>query len=236
LPDERNSILDGKNDMAQLPTYFSKMPIVDVRNGSVFGYEILLREFMGIPLKVFNQYKVMYELHHKQIVDAVFQLDRQHKIRSQHQRLFFNLTPNQLAQESLCQCLRVLHRSSGQKLVIELTEDKLSLSNLLLVKNLERLTGAGCELAIDDFNTKESTMQRVKELKPDYIKFDKSLIINVVEDTNARTFLHHLVEFFHELDINVIVEGIETHEQYCVCKAINADFVQGYYFSLPTCL
>jgi EAL domain-containing protein (putative c-di-GMP-specific phosphodiesterase class I) len=73
----------------------------------------------------------------------------------------------------------------------------------------------------------------MSRIAPDIIKIDGSLIKNIDKDTNAKKIVKTIVTFAHELNISVVAEFIHSKEVFEVCKALQVDEFQGYYFSEP---
>jgi EAL domain-containing protein (putative c-di-GMP-specific phosphodiesterase class I) len=74
---------------------------------------------------------------------------------------------------------------------------------------------------------------RFADLSPDYVKLDKGLVRGAYADKVRTVFLRAIADAAHELEIQVIAEGIETAEDLEHCIAIGADMVQGYYLARP---
>ena len=87
-----------------------------------------------------------------------------------------------------------------------------------LVSFVNKMQDEGFKISIDDFGTGYSSMSLVRNLNPDVIKLDKSLIDNVAagDDKKARTdriISRSIIKMAQELGIKVIAEGVETKEQ-----------------------
>ncbi|MBQ8680892.1 MAG: EAL domain-containing protein [Treponema sp.] len=87
-----------------------------------------------------------------------------------------------------------------------------------LVSFVNKMKDEGFKISIDDFGTGYSSMSLVRNLNPDVIKLDKSLIDNVAagDDKKARTdriISRSIIKMAQELGIKVIAEGVETKEQ-----------------------
>ena len=87
-----------------------------------------------------------------------------------------------------------------------------------LVAFVNTMKEAGFKISIDDFGTGYSSMSLVRNLNPDVIKLDKSLIDNVTadDDQKAKTdqiISRSIINMAQELGIKVIAEGVETKAQ-----------------------
>jgi len=98
---------------------------------------------------------------------------------------------------------------------------------ILFIKN------SGAKIAIDDFGTGYSNFSYLLDLEPDYLKIDGSLIKNIDRDQKSHDIVKTLVIFAHGLDIKVIAEYVHSLEVLEICKELNVDEFQGYYFGEP---
>lgn len=215
------------------PICYSKMPIIDTLSGNICGYEVLLRQCAQQNLSQFNQQPNLFIKHHNQLIDALKALDKSHKIRAKGQKLFLNLLPEQLVSQQAVYALQSLQNLPHYPLVIEMTEASLKQSTEQVRASVELLKKKGCQLAIDDFGSLESNFLRVLTLCPDYIKLDKTFIQTNNHQQKQIDKLKYLVAFFQKLGSLVIIEGIESQQEYLIAKQIKADYVQGFYFGHP---
>jgi len=215
------------------PIFFSKMPIIDIKTSQVFGYEVLLRRVGNLTLSAFNKQPELFIKHHCQLMDTLKELDEQNKIRDKGQQLFLNLTPDQIVSVQAMMSVNALHQKPDHPLVIEITEAHLHHSHNKLIPRLQQLIESGCQLAIDDFGSDNSNFLRVLAISPHYIKLDQSFIQASTTENISSKQLKQLVKFFHELGKKVIVEGVESEQQYKLTQVIEADYAQGYYFGYP---
>ena len=104
-----------------------------------------------------------------------------------------------------------------------------------LVAFVNTMQAAGFKISIDDFGTGYSSMSLVRNLNPNVIKLDKSLIDNVAagDDQKAKTdrvISRSIIQMAHELNIKVIAEGVETKAQAEFLLANNCHMAQGFLF------
>ena len=88
----------------------------------------------------------------------------------------------------------------------------------------------GVTFAMDDFGSGYSNIARFITLPFSYAKLDKSLL---EEQNNITIFLDSAIQLFKNLNIPIIVEGVENESQLSRCKEKSIDYIQGYYFSKP---
>ena len=88
----------------------------------------------------------------------------------------------------------------------------------------------GVKFAMDDFGSGYSNIARFITLPFSIAKLDKSLLD---DETNIGVFLDSAVRLFKNLNIPIVVEGVETEKQLSLSKEKEIDYIQGYYFSKP---
>ena len=119
---------------------------------------------------------------------------------------------------------------SGKNIVVEITEGILMESSQSVTSNLYKLRDQNIDIAIDDFGTGYSSLSYLKKYQVDFLKIDKSFIINMTNDSDT-SLVRTIIVMAQKLDIKVIAEGIETETQKDILIAAGCDYGQGFYFS-----
>lgn len=121
---------------------------------------------------------------------------------------------------------------SSDKINLEITETAAAYTQKVMTENLEKLTQAGLSFSLDDYGTGYSNMQRVIQLPLKIIKLDKSF---VDENNNPKMWivLKNTVKMLKDINMEIVVEGVETQEMLDAFSMLKCDFIQGYYFSKP---
>lgn len=121
---------------------------------------------------------------------------------------------------------------SSDKINLEITETAAAYAQRVMTENLERLTQAGLSFSLDDYGTGYSNMQRVIQLPLKIIKLDKSF---VDENNNPKMWivLKNTVKMLKDMNMEIVVEGVETQEMLDAFSKLKCDFIQGYFFSKP---
>src|SRR5690606_35905206 len=117
-------------------------------------------------------------------------------------------------------------------LVCEVTESP-ALDRATFVRLAAEMRRLGMRLAIDDFGSGDSTLERVELLEPDFVKIDGAWFRRLVQTPGAARLLANLVDGFHRGGASVLVEGIETSAQLRAALDAGADCVQGYLLGRP---
>jgi len=215
-------------------------PIHAIGGGGVFGYEALSRcednRWFDGPSALFayaEQEGVVYSLD---------RLAREKAISGSgglrpEQKMFINISARimQDPQFTPGQTLRLLEAQglSPNQIVFELTE-RSSIDDFETTKQvLDHYRSQGYQIAIDDAGAGYSSLQSIVELRPDYIKVDRSLIRDIHEDEFKEHILETFLAFARKMDIHVIAEGIELPEELAKLETMGIDYAQGYLLGRP---
>ena len=101
------------------------------------------------------------------------------------------------------------------------------------IKTLKELKDLGVKISIDDFGTGYSSLSYLKRFSINYLKIDKSFVKDIMNDANDANIVDTIISMAHNLELEVIAEGVEDKEQLRFLQLHNCDLVQGYYFSRP---
>jgi len=125
----------------------------------------------------------------------------------------------------------------GNRLVIELTEDEelTHPENIRKVKCfMKRLSlKRGCKFALDDFGKGYATFDPLVHLKFDYIKLDRVLTKDFLEDERKFYLINQLSEYAKRVKMKIIAEYIEKEEEKIAMEYMKVDYLQGYYLHKP---
>lgn len=95
------------------------------------------------------------------------------------------------------------------------------------VTSITRLREAGIRTLMDDFGSGHATISNLLKLDLDGLKIDRSLIANIENDKTLEAVkaVHGLAT---NLNLTVIVEGVETPQQFAILRGIGCEMAQGY--------
>lgn len=116
---------------------------------------------------------------------------------------------------------------------IEVTESADTDESFDLPGIVAKIRQAGFVVAIDDFGVKYANLFLFATMDFDTLKIDKSLVNDLAHNEKARAVLCSICDICRRMNIEMIVEGIETEEQLNILEEIGCYGVQGYYFSRP---
>lgn len=146
-----------------------------------------------------------------------------------------NLSVRQLYHNDLIEDVKEIIERVGieaQYVELEITETMLMDVNKVLpiVQSLKKI---GVRISLDDFGKGYSSLFFVKEFPIDTLKIDKSFIQNCTSDKKDASIVKTIIRMAHELEIDVIAEGIETREQLIFLQENRCNQCQGFLFSKP---
>lgn len=115
---------------------------------------------------------------------------------------------------------------------LEVTENIFEASLSELQNTLQQCKDSGFKIELDDFGSGYSSLNVLGELPLDTIKLDKSFM-NEINNKKRSSILHGCISLANSLEMNTVVEGVESKEQLEVLQSYGADMIQGYYFARP---
>ncbi len=124
------------------------------------------------------------------------------------------------------------HELNRDNIVFEILETEVA-DEKILIHLCQLIKANGYKLALDDFGTKHSNVERYISINPDIIKLDRTFVINAMKTKETTRLLQTLVRAFKDKDVSVIIEGIETDEEVSFALDIGADMLQGFYLGMP---
>lgn len=119
-------------------------------------------------------------------------------------------------------------------LQIELTESIMLSGADRAAETMKQLRALGVSLAIDDFGTGYSCLSYLPRLPFNTLKIDRSFVHEMESRAGAKAIVRSLVTLAHSLEMQVIVEGIETVQQLQVVEKMGGNEVQGFLLGRPT--
>jgi EAL domain-containing protein (putative c-di-GMP-specific phosphodiesterase class I) len=131
--------------------------------------------------------------------------------------------------------INTLHKYSldPKYLILEITEDEAMEDPDLIINILTKLKSYGIIISLDDFGTGYSSLSYINKLPVDIIKIDRSLIMNLEEDSKNIFIIKLIIMMAHSLNIDVLAEGIETDAQFNILSNLKCDYIQGYLIGKP---
>jgi diguanylate cyclase (GGDEF)-like protein len=215
---------------------YAFQPIVQMRTGRVHGYEALLR---GLDRTSFADIDALFEA--ARLDGGLGELEsRLHRLAMQsfyrlhgwdEVKLFLNLDTRLVGLADAP--VQTPPEFPGLTVVHELSERKEPPRGVDMEVVVEAYRCAGTGLALDDFGVGTSGLQRLYEVRPDYVKIDRFFIAGIHRDLRKRAIVRSLVTYAHTLGIQIVAEGIESEAEFYACRDLGCDFAQGYLLGRP---
>lgn len=147
-----------------------------------------------------------------------------------------NISPVQLMQPDFDKQLAAILEETkldAKYLEIEVTETVLIDFSSHIVPILDEVRRMGIKVHLDDFGVGYSSLAYLKNLPIDAIKIDQSFIDDIENHPLEKVIVESIVSLISNINLKVVMEGVETEEEVDFLKNISCDYLQGYYFSKP---
>ena len=120
------------------------------------------------------------------------------------------------------------------RLMLELTESH-QISDLAAANDLiQRLRQAGHVICLDDFGAGAASMDYLRQIEADVVKFDGRFIQALGGRPRDTLILKRLAELCRELEVSTVAEMIETEEAAKAVADLGVQLGQGWLFGKPT--
>jgi diguanylate cyclase (GGDEF)-like protein/PAS domain S-box-containing protein len=224
--------------------YLEYQPIVALHDQSTVGFEALLRwhhptrgrltpdQFIDVA----EESGLIAPIGQWVLATAFNAANRWHARTGTQPYVGVNVSVRQFRSARFAGTVRRLLAESGlppNRAMIEITESLLLREDDQVWLDLQRLRAAGVRIAIDDFGTGYSALSYLRQVPLDVVKLDRSFITSIIASEQQHELVQGIVGLAGILDLEVIAEGIETHDEYAAIKRAGCGYGQGFLFSPP---
>jgi EAL domain-containing protein (putative c-di-GMP-specific phosphodiesterase class I)/GGDEF domain-containing protein len=236
MGDLRQAIIDDQ-------LFLMYQPKVRLANGSISGVEALVRwthpklglvqpdEFIPVAERTGLIFPLTLWVLHRSLMQC-----RAWKRFGLDLRVAVNLSMLNLSAPELPEQITGLLRAceiSPDKLELEITESAVMDDPSRALRTLNQIRNLGVRLAIDDFGTGYSSLAYLSRLPVTTIKIDKSFIRNLTTNRENAVIVKSIIDLAHNLELNVVAEGVETRATKELLVDFHCDEAQGYYIGRP---
>ncbi|MCM1218614.1 MAG: EAL domain-containing protein [Lachnospiraceae bacterium] len=116
---------------------------------------------------------------------------------------------------------------------LEITESTSIRIRNNLLKNMQILIDYGVRFSLDDFGSGASNLNYIIDMPVSIVKFDRDMSQAYFANRKARFVMEASMRMIHDMELEIVSEGVETEEQKDAIVALGIEFIQGYYFSRP---
>ncbi len=221
-------------------------PIVSLTDGSLIGFEALLRWFKSgatmIPPD--NFIPIAEEIGFiEEIGDWVLEKTCQQIAHWQQQfahsislAVNINLSSQQFSQPNIFFKIQELLKKyylTGQDIKLELTESVLIDNTESAQELFQKFHDIGIKMCMDDFGTGYSSLSYLHNFSFDILKIDKSFVSKIPDDPKHTAIVQSIISLAKHLNIKVVAEGVESQLQLATLRQLGCDCGQGFLFYKP---
>ncbi len=218
-------------------------PILNINTGEIYAVEALLRNHLDAGFKsIFDVFDTTY----KENILYSFDLALREKTFKKFtqiknydtMKLFYNLDNRlfDMPNFSSGNTNALLKECNIRKenICFEISERHEIADKSSMEKILQHYKEEAFYIAIDDFGVGYSGYKLLFDSTPDIIKIDRYFLQNIDKDIKRKLMVKSITQLAIQLGIDVLAEGVETKEEYLICKEMGCTLVQGYFVQYPT--
>ena len=218
-------------------------PKIDVTDGSVRGFEALLRwrhpakgiQLPGALEEAFADYELAARI--GQLIQRKVAADMRcwNESGIEVGRVAINAAPAEFLRDDYAEQLLSLIAEedvSAHQLEVEITEHAfLGRANEYVARALAVLKDAGVRIALDDFGTGSSSLSHLRDFPVDVVKIDMSFIQQMSVNDEIAAIVTAVVKLAQSLSIETVAEGVDHPMQLDLLRAMGCDLAQGHLFT-----
>ncbi|XGV94934.1 MAG: EAL domain-containing protein [Leptolyngbya sp. BL-A-14] len=221
-------------------------PLISLQTGRIAGFEALVRwqhpERGLVPPNDFIPVAEETDLIIPMGQWITYEACRQLRVwqekfpREQPLLVSVNLSGKQFSQPDLVEQIeRTLQETGldGHSLKLEITESMAMTDVASTIALLQRLKALHLQLSIDDFGTGYSSLSYLHRFPTNTIKVDRSFVSRMGDESEDAQIVQTIIILGHNLNMDIVAEGVETAEQLASLRALKCEYGQGYFFSKP---
>ncbi len=212
-------------------------PIVSLLDGSIIGYEALMRSLSQSfknPDEILNVAKIHHKLN--QIEILTFKKSIEKYVENINlfgdKKIFINSIADQVLPPDFILNFENMYSKYLVNVVVELTETEKNVKSINEYKK-EVIKRWKAGIALDDYGTGYNGEVMLLEIQPDYVKIDMSLISNVHSDVDRQQMVLNIIKYAKSKGMKTLAEGVELVEELEYLIGIGCDYVQGYLLGKP---
>ncbi len=208
-------------------------PIVNLNTGSVLGHEALIRGPVGsdweTPDKIFAKARRLGRASALEARCRQLGLAALANTLPEGQSLFLNVD---VAFEQLPLYL-LQYDLSPARVALEISERAPIARHSPALKIIDQWRAQGHPIVLDDYGSGYASLDMAITVHPDILKLDRGMIAGVDGDPFRYDVLHSVVALWHDKNVRLLAEGIETAEELAALQSLGVDYGQGYYLGRP---
>lgn len=229
---EYDKIIEDVLNRKRISTVYQQ--IVDIHSKSVYGYETLVKIEYSKPIDMEKFLKYTEDNKKFNKLQQIFFIDGIDNFSSintkESNKVFINI--NLQSYEKYVNKPRVYDAMNKFKLIVEMHGyEKYDLTSLEEIT--QKIKNKNGKVSFDNFGRGIFKIDDLKVLNPDYIKLDRSIVSDILENENKQKYVMQLQTLCLARDIKLIAVGVENKEIYLKLKSLGIRYMQGYYLAYP---
>ena len=151
-------------------------------------------------------------------------------------RIAVNVPADVLSAAEFPQRLATIAAEAGvenERIVLEVTETTLPADPVRALAIQTRLRMRGMSLAVDDFGTGHSSLERLHTFPMDELKIDLSFVRESTSDPGARAIVNNSIALARDLRVRCVAEGVEDIAALRLLRKLHCGYAQGYFMGRP---
>ena len=216
---------------------YAYQPIIKASDGSIFGYEALMRTDTKDPISPLTMIKYatikqrLYDIERATFFNVLKDISEKAELFV-GKKIFINSIPGYQIDQADFEKLKKMYPGIFKNLFIEVTEQTEQNDNEIRMLT-ERSMSEGFSIAIDDYGCGYSNTSALLRYTPNCVKIDRLLITNLHSDPRKQHFVKNIIEFAHDNHFLALAEGVETADELRASIALGVDLIQGFYLAKP---
>ena len=236
---DRDLNLDASNDNLKLVYH----PVIQLKDNTAIAMEALMRwphnEFGNVPpsgfIPIAEQTGSINAITYWAI-DTALKHHLNWKKQGVEIKVAINISPSSLSHAQFAEAVeRVLSKRAvnPNNLILELTESSLISASVQARNTLDYLAKIGVNISIDNYGSGYSSLNHIKTLPINELKIDHSFIRDISRNHSDKAIVESTLKLAHDLNLNVVAEGVETQEVYEMLMTMGCDRAQGFFYTEP---
>lgn len=220
-------------------------PLINILDNKIVGFEALIRwhdEEIGyirpdIFIEIAERMGIMFYIDSWVFQNAVKQVSLWREHFKEDFILSVNFSPTNFYHTNFKKHIsqKWFHTDNLDWVELEITERLILNNDTTVIDGLNFIKSHGIRFSIDDFGIGYSSLGYISKFSQylSKIKIDRMFIQNITTTDYDITFVRSIKLLADNLKLDLLAEGVETIEQADKLKAVNCQYVQGYYYSKP---
>jgi EAL domain-containing protein (putative c-di-GMP-specific phosphodiesterase class I)/GGDEF domain-containing protein len=210
-------------------------PVICSKTGEVSYYECLLRIVQnGLLISAGPYIEIAERMRLIDEIDLIV-LGRVVEELKQHDTICLSFNVSNQAVDNphwLNKAERLLaDEAIASRVIVELTETGSQQDLRRISFFIASLQALGCQVALDDFGSGNTSFKQLKALPVDIIKIDGSFVKDMVENHDNHLFIKMILGFTTSFGLKTVAEFVETGEIAKSLMDLKVDYLQGHYFA-----